>query len=130
MANKKTPAEATSEREFNDFDDMMTAFAGLTWDDVKKLKSKDQDLNARLKKLFEGDPCGYPYIFACYPNDPFVRQIAEEFDLQVITHCMSDSADSYSTGMHMVNRERYYFCHSKGSGWCEEIWDDDEEDNE
>ena len=124
--NKNTPKV----KEFKSFDEMMSELSGLTLKDAKKLSIKDPDLNEMLKKELEDDGC-HAYIYACYPNDALVRAFAETNGLNIITYSIEDgdegSSYCYTTGMHYVNRERYYFCRSDAEASCCEYEEMDDE---
>lgn len=119
------------EKQYKDFDEMMTDLQGVTMDEAVKMKMtkglkslKGVDLDSTFEVE---DHSGYASIFACHATNDMVREIAEKFDLQVVTYSIGD-AFSYSTGMHFVNRERYMFCRSKADGFCEEEMEESDEE--
>jgi len=121
-------SKSNSTKEFKDFDQMMMALSGLTYNELKGLKISDPELNKLFQKELEGSDEGYGYIFACFPHDPMVKALVAENDIQVITHSIFDgdddiTVDCFATGFHFVNRERYYFCRSREEAFCEEEWD-------
>jgi hypothetical protein len=121
------------EKQYKDFDEMMTDLQGVTMDEAVKMKMTKNLKSLKGVDAGEGsiyqleDHGGYASIFACHDTNDMVREIAEKFDLQVVTYSIGD-AFSYSTGMHFVNRERYMFCRSKADGFCEEEMEESDEE--
>lgn len=71
----------------------------------------------------------YLAIYACSEGAKLVASLAQVHNLQIVTECIHDCVDdkkvaySFSTGMHFVDRERYYLCHNPVEAYFEEIID-------
>lgn len=104
------------DKKFKNFEQMMEKLSAVKYKEFLNLYPE-------LKKEVEehGD---YAAIFACHSNNKLVTDVSTEQNWQIITYSIEDGDDSsfalYSTGMSFVNREKYLFCKSKQSGFCEE----------
>jgi hypothetical protein len=104
------------DKKFRTFDSMMKQLNGVSFKEFSELYPE-------LKNHVE-DHGEFASIFACHDNNKLVTDIAQEQNWQIITYSIEDGDDScfaiYSTGMGFVNREKYLFCKSNKSGFCEE----------